>query len=330
MARELAAKAVPAEKAEPQAKEDEMAQVNKKSGPDVGAWLGRALRAIILLILVVLLGAAIGLAVFLFVPLGVRAFLQPVEENTARIAELEAELEEQAELIEAQQELLAEQQDSLDEMAAALGDQDGRLADQDGALEEFETALGAFETGLEEQGALVAGFEERVTALEDDLPGTGDVATLNRNIALLTAWQEILKARLRLVQNNPGSALDELALAQSTLQAVYAASDEAQQAELDPILMRLDLVIENLTENPFAATEDLEIAWHDLDQLITGSLVGLPEVEVLEDETLEGEATEGAPSESLAPETETPESESPETTTPEESPPEDEAPNEGT
>jgi hypothetical protein len=225
--------------------------------------------------------------------------------------------------------LLAEQQDILDEMAVTLGDQDGRLADQDTSLEEFETALGAFETGLEEQGALVAGFEERVTALEDDLPGSGDVATLNRNIALLTAWQEILKARLRLVQNNPGSALDELALAQSTLQAVYAASDETQQAELDPILMRLDLVIENLTENPFAATEDLEIAWHDLDRLITGSLGGLPQVEALEDEASEseGEAPEGAPSGSLAPETE---SESPETTTPEESPPEDQPPGEET
>jgi hypothetical protein len=302
MAKELAAKTIPAKKTEALAKKDERAEEAEVSGPKLGAWLGRLARAVILLVLVILLGAAIGLAVYVLVPLGIQAFLQPVEENSARIAELEAELAEQAVVVQAQEELLTEHEERLGEVVVTLDGQDAALADQAEALEAFEVALGNFDATLGDQEEMLTGFDERVGMLEEDLPGSADIAALNRNVALLTAWQEVLKARLRLVQNNPGLALDELALAQSTLQALYASSSEEQQAELDPILERLDWVVENITENPFAATEDLEVAWHDLDRLITASLSGVPEIEVLEGETLEGAQPEGRAPESELPE----------------------------
>ena len=276
MAKELTAKTLPAEKTKALAKKGEKAEAAESSGPDIGARLGKILRAIVILVLVILLGAAFGVVAYLFVPLGVQALLQPVEENSTRIATLEAELAaleaEQAETAGAQQEFLAEQQDRLDEMVTTLGDQNAELASQADMLDEFEALLDDFDATLNNQEETLTDFDARVDTLEEELPGSAEFAALNRNVVLLTAWQEVLKARLRLVQNNPGAALDELALAQSTLQALYEQSGEEQQAELDPILERLELVVANITANPFAATEDLEIVWHDLDRLINAGL----------------------------------------------------------
>jgi DNA repair exonuclease SbcCD ATPase subunit len=267
--------------------------------------VGHILLRIFLWLVVLVLGFGCGVAGYILLPPLYEQTIAPIQANTADIAELEtrmAELDVQLAELESQQaSSVVEQDEALVDFQAEMVDRSAelemRLAESEARLNDAEREQGDLEdqlddllTGLDIQADALEVLEARLTTLEEEIPGADEMHELNRQLLLMRAWQEILKARVRLVQNNAGAAYEELLIAQASLELAYDVSQAEHQAELEPIMARLADVLVELETNPFAATEDLEIVWHDLDRLINPE-VRLPEVF---EEQPAGELEEGA------------------------------------
>jgi uncharacterized protein YhaN len=276
---------------------------------------GRLLLRILGWLVALILGVMCGVLGYITLPLLYEQAIAPVQANTAdiagieeRLAEIDAQLTEleaaQTSSAVAQDEALVDfQQQQVDraaEMEGRLADAEARLNDAERTQADLAGQLDDLFTGLDIQASALELFEARLATLEEEIPGAAEMQEFNRQLLLMRSWQEILKARVRLVQNNAGAAYDELLIAQASLSLAYDASTPEHQAELAPIMARMDDVLAELEDNPFAATEDLEIVWHDLDRLINPD-VQLPGV-------LEGqpEGTEEAPIEATPTPTPTP------------------------
>lgn len=268
-----------------------------------GGDVGRVLLRILGWLFAMAMGVVLGILAYILVPPIYQQLIAPVQANTADITELQGhltELEARLAGLDAQQASIAVEQDEAlltfrEEQAerstlveGRLADAEARLNDSEQAQDDLEEELAALDAALDEQTATMGGLEARLTTLEEEIPGAEELAELNRQLLLLRGWQEVLKARVRLVQNNAGAAYEELLLAQVTLELAYQASQPEDREELEPVLERLADVLVELEINPFAATEDLEIVWHDLDRLIN------PEVS-LSEEFPEEAPTEATP-----------------------------------
>jgi uncharacterized coiled-coil protein SlyX len=258
--------------------------------PTFGQRLGRAVRRVFGWLIAAIFGLAIGLLVFVLAPGVLRNVLAPISANRADIDRLDSEVNQldnqlsgvetdQAASVVAQEAALRDAQAAAEKRVVAA---EARVAEAEGRLAGTEARLSDAEDEIAAQKALIADLQKTLDAyaeqvglletqlatLQEELPGVEEYAAYNRLLLLMRAWQELLNARMRLLENNPGLALDVLGEARALLQEAYVSSTPEEQALLDPILARLDQVAVSITENPFAATGDLEIAWHDLGLLI--------------------------------------------------------------
>ncbi len=240
--------------------------------PTFGQRAGRAVRCFLGWVLMILLGAAIGTALFLYAPRLFERWIRPVQANTAAVSTLEARI---SGLESAQSQASLEQLGMQSAVTARLAEAEGRLAEAESRLNEAENTaatqaaqLAELQSALDDTAVQLDVLAVQLAALQAEIPGAAEYTEYNRQLLLMRAWQQLMQVRLRMLENNVGLAQDNLNQALETLGQAYALSSSAQQAALDPILDRLDAVVRNLTQNPFAAVGDLEIAWHDLGRLI--------------------------------------------------------------
>lgn len=253
--------------------------------PRVTFWqrLGKALRRVLGWIVAAIFGIVLGVLIFLIAPAVSRDVLTPIRSSQADITRLDAEVDllgTQLTELNVEQSTDRQSQDAaLSEVQAAaerrVAEAETRMAEAESRLAEAEARLREAEDALAEQAEQITALQEsldaasaQLAALEQELPGVEEYAAFNRQLLLMRVWQELLNARLQLLENNPGEALDILSEADLLLEEAYLTSTPEQQAALSPVLERLARVLENITENPFAATGDLEIALHDLGLLI--------------------------------------------------------------
>jgi uncharacterized protein HemX len=234
-----------------------------------GRQVGRAVTRPLGWLIAMAFGLLIGVAGFGLLQAAYLTLARPIEAANAEIAALQArvaELEtEQQTLQEAQTEMAHEYETALDDLRR---EQSGRADELESGLREQASMLDELETTLGRQREALSGLEGRV----NELPGQDELRALDRRLTLIRAWQEVLKARLQLAQNDPRGALEDLTLAETTLRAVYGLSTPDEQAALDPILNRLTLVLDEIYSNPYAAVQDVEIIWYDLDALINPAI----------------------------------------------------------
>jgi hypothetical protein len=251
-----------------------------RSGPSAGQRIGRALTRLFGWLLAIVFGIAIALLLFALAPVAYQRIIAPVTENTQGLAQLNEDVSQLAEDIDAiQEEQVAQDRALIDAESSAeqrIADAEGRLADTEGRLRDTEDDLAEqarviadLEETLDQQAAQLDELNTTLAQLQEELPGQAEYDEYNRQLLLMRAWQELLRARLRLLENNAGQALDELEAAQGTMSQVYAISTPKQQADLEAVIERIEMVVVEITENPFAATGDLEIAWQMLGELIT-------------------------------------------------------------
>lgn len=240
--------------------------------PTFGQRLGRAIRRFLGWVLVILLGIVIGAALFLFAPRLFERWLRPVQANTEAISTLEARI---SGLESAQSQASLEQLDVQSAMTTRLAEAEGRLAEVESRLNEAESTLtdqtaqlAELQSALDDYVTQLDVLATQLATLQAEIPGAAEYTEYNRQLLLMRAWQQLMQVRLRMLENNAGLAQENLTQALDTLGQAYALSSPEQQTALDPILDRLDAVMRNLTQNPFAAVGDLEIAWHDLGRLI--------------------------------------------------------------
>lgn len=223
-----------------------------KSRPDFGQRLGRAFVGFIkfLLTLFVILAILGGIAAGLYfgLPYLYQVYVVPVNQNTARIADVAHQQARDVLALQAQIDDL-KARDTL-----------------------FENQLAAIETSIEAHTASLASLEEMQSKLDSaaDEQRQGLNAELARQIELTRAIELLSRARLYLSQSNFGQARLDIQSARDLLAGTRELLPAAQQTGLDAVLARLDLALGNLPDFPVIAADDLDIAWNLL-------VLGLPE-----------------------------------------------------
>lgn len=238
--------------------------------------IGKVLGRIFRMVLVILTGLAIGVLLWLIVPPLFERVIAPIAENNSAVARLEAEVaafttEQRAALTDQREAIVRAEEANTQRFAAA----EGRLADAEARLRAAEDLISAqgeriseLEAQLAEATALLEAANAQIETLQAELPGAEEFAEFNYQLMLIRAWQDVLKARLRLFENNAGLAEEDLLRALNTLQGVYAGATQAQRQALDPVLDRMEAALVAVQETPFTASADLEVAWYALGELI--------------------------------------------------------------
>ncbi|MCL4260255.1 MAG: hypothetical protein KJZ52_06485, partial [Anaerolineales bacterium] len=202
------------------------------SKPSAGARFGNALRsfirALIKLVIIVLVLGAIGAAAYFGWPLLREKYLAPIEQNSARVAQLESQ-----------------------------------TADLQNQLAEINNRLASVETSIEAHTASIAKLEDMQSLLDKQLKESNDatLVKLNQEIKMTRVLDMLARARLYLSQSNFGLAKEDVQSARDLLVELQSQSGDAAQTQA---VSRLDLALSNLPELPVIASGDLEIAWQIL------------------------------------------------------------------
>lgn len=226
------------------------------TGPSLGQRIGRFVRFLFTLILILLLLGGIGAGLYFGLPFVYEKYVLPVQQNTAQLAGLQTQ--------QAQSEqAIADLQSKLSAVEAAQTEQASSLSN-----------LGARVSGLEKE---IAAHTQTLAALDEmqkQLAEQGQAANaeLSRQVDLLRAMELLSRARLFMYQSNFGLAKVDVQTARDILADVQPTAPEPLAAELKEVLLRLDLTLSNLPSFPVAASDDLDIAW----QVLLG---GLPPTE---------------------------------------------------
>lgn len=186
------------------------------------------LRAVLRLVLIVALIFAFGVLIFYGFPYVNRRFIAPVEENAARVNELENEI--------------------------------ARLQTE---IAEMNHRLITVETTVESHSASIQKLDEIQAAIENQLAENNNAVLieLKHEVMLARAFDTLGRARLYLSQSNFGLAKEDV---QSARDLLFELQTETNDAVLSEVVARLDLALSNLPQFPVVASGDLEIAWQML------------------------------------------------------------------
>jgi chromosome segregation ATPase len=174
--------------------------------------------------------------------------------------------------LEQQSEQLSVLESRIDDMAGAgvvISDNVTLLNGGIGALQSDIVTLGS---DLDTLGGEVDGLQSEVVGLgsdmaalqetlEDPLAATEDVEALRQTLALFRVWELVARARLRLLEDNPGLALADVQAAQAAVETILETAVEETVASLTPVQQRLDLAAASLPDDRLTAGRDRETAW---------------------------------------------------------------------
>lgn len=225
----------------------------KPGAPSFGPRLGGAVlwffRALLRLILIVLVIGGIGAAIYYGAPLVNEKFIAPVEQNAARVSELQNEID----TLETQLVGINEQLISANEQIAALNSQ----------LDETNSRIDDIEKSVQAHTASLETLTDMQAALETQLKQSNDktLLALKHEVMLTRTLDTLARARLYLAQSNFGLAKADV---QSTRDLLAELQEESENEVQAQALQRLDLALANLPDFPVVASGDLEIAWQIL------------------------------------------------------------------
>lgn len=193
-----------------------------------GKVFGNFLRTLIRLIATILFIVLIGAGLYYGIPFFYENFIEPTQQNTIRINELEIQIS-----------ALQTQQSDLD------------------------SRLSAVENTIESYSASITKLEEMQSTIESELQENNNsvLLELKREVMLARAFDMLGRARLYLSQSNFGLAQEDV---QSARDVLFALQTETNDAVLSEVVSRLDLALSNLPQFPVVASGDLEIAWQIL------------------------------------------------------------------
>lgn len=238
-----------------------------EAGGQITGSVTRFFQVLLRVFLAALFGLLLGVGLYWGVPALFQAFMEPVEANTARLADIGSELN-------SIQEDHRDSQTRLNERLAAL-EAEGvtrqeRLSELDGAIASLQDGQEVHRDQLEELSETeerLETIEARLNALEADLAEleqeeralTGE--SLETQFARLRIMELIARARLEILNENYGLARENLAFAQVASEELMDASDGFGEGNLGGVAERLESAASALGESPVVAAEDLEAAW---------------------------------------------------------------------
>ena len=273
---------------------------NEQAAPSTGGqkstnkFFKKLLITLFRLFLVLIVGIVLGTAVYFgFLYLYRTAFIQPSQANANAInqmetrqaqmvAQMEERLSQYNERITSLEEKQAVYEEHISELESSLANMQTLLDEQNGVLADMES----FQADLSELAGLAEKNSEELTDLQDKLSETEgqenmdgeDLDVLQRKIQILQAMDLLSRSRLYLIQNNFGSAEQEISNAILILQQLYIDAPLQHKAAVNMWIERLNTCNEYLPANPVLAAEELESVWKML-------VIGLPGEENLQYES---------------------------------------------
>ncbi len=267
--------------------------------------LGWVLKFLLRLLFVAIIGAAVGLGLYLAAVYGVRfintEMVQPVRDNTQRLDDLEAyrasdliALDQRLNAVQSQVATLLTQGDTqrekIDSITQRLTNAENDVTDALAGMEKAQAdadaltvetlklspRLDAADDALDTVKGTTDALMEALTSLETEVADLivrvaddAEVKVLRNDVMLLKAMESLTRARLFLIQENNGLVAQEISSARDMLLILLGMVPDFQKDAVQAILQRLDLARDNLTAAPTVAVDDLEAAWKLL-------LAGLP------------------------------------------------------
>ena len=234
-----------------------------QSTPSFLSRLGRAVIVILRVVFFLAILAILGWLVYFGTPYIYENVLLPIENNTARIEELESQQRTELEQLDDQLSGIQGQVEALEaELEGAISAHDETL----GNLDEIEASLDSLlETSKEQEQLLVLND----TAIAD----VRRQVNLSRSIELLT------RAQLYLSQNNFGLAKSDIENARDILLSLQTEMPTERAEALEVVIDHLSFALENLPKYPIIALDGVNIAW----QLLVNDLPDLPELPLVEE-----------------------------------------------
>jgi archaellum component FlaC len=269
---------------------------NSTFDDDSPSGLYRVMQVLLRLLVVVIVGVGLGAGAYFGVPALYREFIEPVQENTRRVTDLEAALTLEQDQSRREAAQAGERLDALEAQLELIGDGLAGLQDE---VENLQTITSDITQGLEDLQDLPDGVEGltaamqvltvRLESVESGLSGIEIPAQrIERQMELLRVMTLLTRARLWLVQDNLGLADEDVQMARDILATLVDEAVEEDSLQIQPIVERLDMALEDIRTSPVVAADELEIAWK---LLVSAS--GAPEEEVLIDgEPIVEEGTE--------------------------------------
>ena len=224
------------------------------AGPSFGQRVGRFFAFLLRLVSLVILLSLLSLALYLVLPWLYQKFITPVEQNTARVAELQSRQKQT-------EQKLADLQSRLQTMETGQSQNAKSLTEVDQRLSGIETEVGARTKSLTELENMQAELQAQNQTVS---------AELERQINLLKAMELLSRARLSMYQSNFGLAKQDVQIGRDLLAKIQPDAPAPLGDELEAVVQRLDMTLSNLPNFPVAASDDLDIAWQIL-------LAGLPQ-----------------------------------------------------
>lgn len=223
-------------------------EVKPSSGSRAGQILLNVLRALLRLILLVMLIVGVGAAIYYGAPYLREKFIAPVEQNAARVNELENEV--------------ASLQTQLTEINNQLVETDNQITETNNRIDEIGKSVDAHTASLEKLAAMQVALETQIKENDDKT-----LLALKHEIMLTRTLDTLARARLYLAQSNFGLAKEDIQSARDLLSELNAGPENEVFAQA---ISRLDVALGNLPAFPVVASGDIEIAWQIL---MTGEVI---------------------------------------------------------
>ncbi len=263
----------------------------------VGRGLGGLFKFLVRLIFVLVLAVALGAGIYFGVVRGIpaldRLYVQPVRENSTKIAALEARATQTAEQFNLQIADLQERITALEVQNDTDKETLAALETQLAAIEELQTTQQTLSQRLDELAAALATLEQALADTQSDqqaaLDDLSDAVTANQaalaaiqqelaqedfpaeqvylELQLVKAMALLTRSQVFIFQQNLGLAQQDVTAARELVAGISALPLESEAVDLPQILMRLDLALGNLPDQPDQASADIQVAW---DLLVAG------------------------------------------------------------
>lgn len=221
------------------------------------------------LIFVIVLAILLGIGLYYGVPWAYRALVQPIQDNAARITALEQRVEQEQVRLREENRLLQERVAALEAAITELREEttlhaqaqqeaEERIQDVEDRAARMGSALETLQQDLQEmRGSL----ESTVAEMDQWSESSQErLADLEGRLALLQMAQELLKARLFLLEDNLTGARDVIRLAAGHLDRaiILMPAQTDMLMDLQERLIGMDALIVNRS---FRTLPELESVW---------------------------------------------------------------------
>jgi len=263
---------IPVEEQEPMSIEKSQPPVESPAAnkPSFGRRAGQVFlnvfRALLRLILLVLIIGGVGALIYFGAPYLRDKFIAPVEQNAARVSELENEIT----ILQTQ----------LTEINSQLTDTNNQITETNNRIDALRQSIDAHTASLDKLAGMQATLEAQI---KDNNNKT--LLALKHEVMLTRALDMLARGRLYLAQSNFGLAKADVQSARDLLGKLNV---ESEDEALTQVISRLDLALSNLPTFPVVASGDLEIAWQIL---MTGETIATSTPEPISTGTLTSEPT---------------------------------------